>query len=107
MKKEEVEMGPIYKLSPFIVNISGASGQRFLKVEMQLEIDGEGLKRELDIRGPQVRDLLIKVLSSKLVEDMNSVAGKIALQREITLKINRFLKTGKITNVFFIDFVMQ
>jgi len=108
-KKEEKKhvIGPIYKLDPFIVNIMGKEGERFLKVEMCFELENEGLKEELNERLPQIRDILIKLLSSKKVEEVSTLIGKEELQREIISKINRILISGKIKNVYFTDFVMQ
>jgi flagellar FliL protein len=47
------------------------------------------------------------ILPSKRFDDISSVEGKIALRDEILEKLNSLLKQGKITNIYFKEFVVQ
>jgi len=40
-------------------------------------------------------------------EDISSLEGKIALRDEIIAKLNSFLKSGTITNLYYTEFVIQ
>ncbi|MFH0926655.1 MAG: flagellar basal body-associated FliL family protein [bacterium] len=104
---QEGVLGPTYPMNTFIVNVSGPSGSRFLKVNMEFELENGELNKELDSRKSQIRDTLIDLLSSKTVSEVSSSQGKKGLRREILYKLNSFLITGKIKNVFFTEFVMQ
>ena len=104
---EEGELGPLYSMSTFIVNVAGPTGSKVLKVTMEFELDNGELIKELDRRKPQIRDNLIALLSSKTVSEISSLQGKRNLQREIIYKINSTVSSGKIKNVFFTEFVMQ
>ena len=97
----------IYSLDTFIVNLADKSGRRFLRVTMDLELKNERLAGEIDKRLSQIKDSILMILPTKRFEDINSVEGKIALSDEIMTKLNSFLKDGSITNIYFVEFVIQ
>jgi flagellar protein FliL len=106
-KGESKEEGPIEALEPFVVNLSDVESTRYLKVVMQLELNGPELKAEIEKKMPQIRDEIIMLLSSKSFDDLSTMPGKRSLKRAILDTVNKYLSTGKVTNVFFSDFVIQ
>ncbi len=100
-------VGPMYPLDQFIVNLLSEGGSRYLKVTLDLELDGEELSVELDTKKPAVRDIIIRILSAKTYEEISTQKGKERLKNEIVEKINEILADGQINNVFFTDFVIQ
>ena len=101
------EMGEIFALDTFIVNLSDNGGKRFLRVTMDLELKGEDIPQEIEKRLSQVRDAIFTILPTKKFEDIHSVQGKIALRNEIMTSINGILQKGEVVNVFFTEFVIQ
>lgn len=97
----------VYSLDTFIVNLADKGGRRFLRVTMDLELKDESLAGEIDKRLSQIRDSILMIIPTKRFEDINSVEGKITLRDEIMTKLNSFLKDGSITNIYFVDFVIQ
>ena len=59
------DIGPIYPLETFIVNLVGNQGKSYLKAKIELELNDEKLKKEIDKRLPQFRDTILTLLSSK------------------------------------------
>ncbi|MFN8792388.1 MAG: flagellar basal body-associated protein FliL [Bdellovibrionales bacterium] len=106
-KKEFV--GKVVPMETFIVNLAGSKGRRVAKVNMELELkeaEGEGkIAAEIEQRKAQIRDIIIIILSSKSYEEVSSREGKDNLRSEIKDTINSFLTTGKISNVFFTEFI--
>lgn len=100
-------LGPLFKLETFIVNLSGDSGSRYLKITMQFETAGNGLVDELNMRTPQIRDLILTLLSSRSYEDVSSTAGKFALKEEVASRVNEVLTSGEVRQVYFTEFVVQ
>ncbi|HPC47644.1 MAG TPA: flagellar basal body-associated FliL family protein, partial [Deltaproteobacteria bacterium] len=94
-------------LDPFIVNLADAQGQRYLKAVVQLETDNPAAEAEINTKLPQVRDEILMILSNKTFDDVASVAGKRMLKREIAQAVNRYLVEGRVTNVYFTEFVVQ
>lgn len=103
----EQPLGTIYALDTFIVNLADKGGNRYLRVTMDLELGIPELESELKKRLPQVRDSILMILPSKRFEDISSVEGKIALRDQILETLNGFLTQGKITNIYFKEFVVQ
>jgi flagellar FliL protein len=103
----EQPLGPIYALETFIVNLADKGGKRYLRVTMDLELGNSDLETEIVKRLPQVRDSILMVLPSKQFADISSVEGKIALRDELLESLNGFLTQGKVTNIYFKEFVVQ
>jgi flagellar FliL protein len=109
--EEEAEledaMSQTYAMDTFVVNLNDPGGKRYLKTNIELEYVSETLTEELTRRLPQLRDLILLLLSSKSLDDIQSVDGKIALRRELIQRINQTLTSGKIRNLYFTQFVIQ
>ncbi len=110
-KKKKVsnmtEIGPIYPLDTFVVNLVNNNANRYLKCKIDLELDSPELQQEVDKKLPAIRDLIIRILSSKTVEEIQTSRGKEKLKEEIKRKINEILTTGEVRNVYFTEFVIQ
>jgi flagellar FliL protein len=104
---DKQEMGPVYSLDTFIVNLVGGRGKNYLKAKVELEIDSDKTTQEIEKRLPQVRDAILTMLSSKSNEDINTLEGKFQLRAEIISTLNQYLRTGKVKNVYFTDFIVQ
>ena len=102
-----VELGPTFPLDTFIVNLAGANGERYLKVNMELELKDGKLVPELEKRRPQVRDTILLLLSSKTFDDIATFRGKSKLRNEITSRLNAVLPPSSIKKVYFTEFVVQ
>jgi flagellar FliL protein len=97
----------IYPLEPFIVNIYDGQELRYLKVKVELEMVGAGVKPEIDGRLAAIRDAILVLLSAKTLQDIQDVQGKNQLKEEILGAINKNIPPGKISKVYFTDFVVQ
>ncbi|MDH5541871.1 MAG: flagellar basal body-associated FliL family protein [Nitrospinota bacterium] len=104
---DPLKLGEMVAFEPFIVNLSGDEGKRFLKVTMQVELNNPKVAEELANRMPQVKDMVITVLSSKTVDEILTVEGKFKLKEQILTRINSRIKTGVVKNVYFVEFVIQ
>ncbi len=101
------EIGLMFPMDTFTVNLLSDSGRRYLKVEMNLEIDGEELAAELDNKKAVIRDIIIRLLSSKSLDEISTAKGKDKLKEQITDQLNMRLRDGHINNVYFTEFVIQ
>ncbi len=99
------EVGKVIPLETFVVNLAGSKGRKVLKVNMELEINGQDVIQEIENRKAQIRDFIIIILSSKSIEEVSAKEGKDALRNEIKDNINSFLSKGKIINVYFTELI--
>ncbi|RII30004.1 MAG: flagellar basal body protein FliL [Geobacter sp.] len=97
----------IYPLEPFIVNIYDGQELRYLKVKVEMEMATPALKSEVDARLAPIRDAVLVLLSTKTLQDIQDVQGKNQLKDEILTAVNKQITTGKVTKIYFTDFVVQ
>ncbi len=104
-KKVDTKMGPQYSLGDFVVNLADARAFQYVKTAVYLEVNEEEQLKELEERRVQLRDAVIMLLRSKTYEE---VKGDITpIKTEITEKLNSFLSSGKIKNIYVDEFVFQ
>ncbi|GAB6098888.1 flagellar basal body-associated FliL family protein [Halanaerocella petrolearia] len=104
-EKTAKKLGPTSKLSQFLVNL--ADGRQYVKVNIVFELSSEEVIKEIKNRKPQIRDNIISILRTKTYKEITSKKGTRNLRTEIMKQINKFLLKGKVTNVFFTEFVVQ
>ena len=105
--EEDLGLGVMFPMDPFIVNLAGSEGKRFLKVTIFLELSTPEVRVEIEGTIQKVTDSILVLLSSKAFEDVYSVQGKFKLKDEITTRVNRFLVVGHIKDAYFTEFVIQ
>jgi flagellar FliL protein len=102
-----VNLGMMFPLDPFVVNLAGSEGKRFLKVTISLELSTPEVHLELKENIQKITDSILVLLSSKAFEDVYSVQGKFKLKDEITTRVNRFLVVGHVKDAYFTEFIIQ
>ena len=105
--EEDLSLGVMFPMDPFVVNLAGSEGKRFLKVTIFLELSTPEVHLELKENIQKVTDSILILLSSKAFEDVYSVQGKFKLKDEITTRVNRFLVVGHIKDAYFTEFIIQ
>ena len=105
--EESVNLGAMFPLDPFIVNLAGSEGKRFLKVTISLELSTPEVHAELKENIQKVTDSILVLLSSKSFEDVYSVRGKFKLKDEVVTRVNRFLVVGHVKDAYFTEFIIQ
>lgn len=108
----ETVKAPVFlPLEAFVVNLQSDSGDKYLQVQMTLQVADEAQVTLIKTNMPQVRSRLLMLLSSKDVADILTPQGKDKLITEISAQVNLpFLPTGepqKVSGVFFTSFVVQ
>jgi flagellar basal body-associated protein FliL len=96
-----------------IVNISGTDGMRFLKVAMVIEYDAEEYKNlgaELNKRHVVLKNMLIDMLSSMTLEELQAENARKVIRTRFLSKVNTMLpekEAGKVSNVYLTEFIIQ
>lgn len=97
----------VYPLEPFIVNIYDGQEVRYLKIKIEFEMASPEVKSELDARQAPLRDAILVLLTTKTLQEIQDLQGKNQLREEILAAVNKILPPGKVTRVYFTDFVVQ
>ncbi len=101
------DIGVLYPLDTFTVNLKSDAGRRYLKVTMSLELDADELSIELDNKSPVIRDRVIRILTSKTLEEISSKKGKQKVSMQIMDTLNAMISDGHIKGLYFTEFVIQ
>jgi len=101
------DIGILYPLDTFTVNLKSDAGRRYLKVTMSLELEGPELSLELDAKSPVLRDRIIRILTSKTLEEISSKKGKQKVSDQIMDTLNAMISDGDVKGIYFTEFVIQ
>lgn len=96
----------VFPLDPFIVNIYDGQEMRYLKVKVEFEMGPQG-KQDLEAKQSPLRDAILVLLTTKTLQDIQDLQGKNQLKEEILAATNRLVGAGKVSKVYFTDFVVQ
>jgi len=101
------EIGILYPLDSFTVNLKSDAGRRYLKATISLELSGEEVSLELDAKSPVIRDRVIRILTSKTLEEISSKKGKQKVSDQIQDTMNAIISDGQVQGIYFTEFVIQ
>ncbi|MGE0738710.1 flagellar basal body-associated protein FliL [Sulfurimonas sp.] len=105
--KKLSQIGTLYPLDAFTVNLKSDAGRRYLKTTISLELNGKELSLELDSKTPVIRDRIIRILTSKTLEEISSKKGKQKISEQIMDTLNSMITDGSIEGIYFTEFVIQ
>jgi flagellar FliL protein len=78
-------------LETFTVNLSDPRGDRFAQVGVTLQFEDPKLELEIKDHMPAIRNEILLLISSKQIEELLTVDGKLKLAQEIRVKTGRAL----------------
>ncbi len=104
---DEPAVGALLALDPFIANLADEDGRRYLKATLQVEFFGARVPDEFNARVPQMRDLMLTLLTSKLFAEIRTPEGKAVLRDDIINRMNRALNKDLVKAVYFTEFIVQ
>lgn len=107
---EEEAKPPIYeRLETFTVNL--ADQESYLQAEISLKVANPEVQQKIQQHMPEVRDALLRLLSSKTAEELMTAEGKTALAEEVRKEVNRVIGVKKasrgVKDVLFTSFIIQ
>ena len=106
---EMPEMGVLVGLNEIIVTLeSSKPGKpRYLRIDINLEVKNALVGEVVSTRLPQLRYMVIMILSTKTAEDLSRPEGKKGLRDEIFRAIDEKMPEGTLMNVYFSALVVQ
>ncbi|MEW5785294.1 MAG: flagellar basal body-associated FliL family protein [Bacillota bacterium] len=97
----------MFALKEFQVNLADEGARRFLRMHIYLGFNDRPLEKEIEERQPELRSLIITFMRSKTVADLDEPGGMEALQQELITMLNEVLQNGRITSLYFVEFIIQ
>ena len=105
--KDIENLGIMFEVGTFVVNLADKDADRYLKVTIILELSNEQVKQEVEKRLPQIKDSITTLLFIKNSRELRTAEGVEKLKEEILRRVNAILPLGGVKNVYFTDFVIQ
>ncbi|MEW6271529.1 MAG: flagellar basal body-associated FliL family protein [Thermodesulfobacteriota bacterium] len=99
--------GAMRPLDPFLANLADESGTRYLKMTLQVEFAGPEPPGQLDARMPQIRDVILTLVTSKTFADIRTPDGKERLREDVIDRMNHVLQADAVKSVYFTEFIVQ
>ena len=100
-------IGEIYLVKDIVVNPAGTGGRRYVSMDLALEIGSAATATELQQKEPVIRDLVIRLLLQKRIEDLDGREDADRLKYQIVRALALKLGEDKVANVYLSNFVLQ
>lgn len=97
----------VYMVENLVLNPAGTNGSRFLLLTLGLAVPDEAASQTLQARDPELRDVVIRILGAKGVDQLADITRRDSLKSELrTALVERFGKKS-VLDVYFPQFVIQ
>jgi flagellar basal body-associated protein FliL len=94
-------------LASFTVNLVDSNYRRYLRTEITLEYWSDEVHKEVQMSMHRIKDVVLKVLRSKTVIDIDSPNETELLKLELMQAINSVITSGEINGLYFEEFIIQ
>jgi flagellar FliL protein len=99
--------GGMKPLDPFLANLADETSSRYLKMSLQVEFVDAEPPAAFDARLPQIRDVILTLVTSKTFADIRTAGGKERLREDVIDRINHVLAQDVVKSVYFTEFIVQ
>ncbi len=89
----------------FVTNIKNS--KKILKTVIDVEIADKKIEELITAREPEIRNEINLILRSKTEKDLEGSEGQESLQNELLASLRKIIKTEKIINIYFKEFIIQ
>ena len=104
---EKAERAFPVTLPTFMVNLADPLGRRYIKLTLEIEVNGEETVKSVNDNMARIRDSIILLLSSKSYADLAPMENKLHLKNEIVERLNQILGGPKVARVYFSEIIIQ
>ncbi|KAB3535874.1 flagellar basal body-associated FliL family protein [Alkaliphilus pronyensis] len=94
-----------FSLGEFTANLSNV--RTFFKSTIVVETTNEKLLETFEEKNAEIRDQIIKTLITKTPDILLTEDGQENLRKEIKSIVARIVEADEITNIYFVDYIIQ
>jgi flagellar FliL protein len=107
-ESQKSELGKyIYSVDDMIVNPAGTNGDQLLLTSIAFDLATPESEKEIKEKEIVVKDMIISVLSSKSITQLNNTAYKDTLRTEISKKLQTNMPQVKVNKVYFSKYIIN
>ena len=97
----------IHMLENLVLNPAQSNGTRFLMVSIAFELGSASAAEKLTQREAELRDVVLRVLGSKTVDDLARLSARDSLKLELRDSVRTLLPGGTLQRVYLPQYVIQ
>ncbi len=100
----------LHLIDNLVLNPAGSGGSRFLMLAAAIEFTDPAQVEEMKTRDSEVRDIVLRVMGSKTVEELSDMGHREAIKAELADSLGTLFKKSKkkaIHRIYFPQFVIQ
>jgi len=105
--KEGETVSTVYVIDNVILNPAGSGGTRFLMLATAIDAKDPSVVEQMKARDAETRDVLLRVMGSKTVEELSDMQMREAIKKELTDSLGALFKKGAIRRIYFPQYVIQ
>ena len=94
-----------YNVGEFSTNLGNT--RNYFKGTIKLETLDKDLDKKLEEKDTEIRDCIIATLIGKKADEILEPEGQLKLKEEILEVIANIVNSDKITNIYFVDYIIQ
>ncbi len=104
---KKVDIGPMVKMAPLIINLNDEGGRHYVKATVILEISQTEAAEEVKTKLLSLTDMAILMMGDKKLEDLRNPDAKENLKKEFLERSKQVVSEGKIKSIYFDEFLLQ
>ncbi|MCX5764007.1 MAG: flagellar basal body-associated FliL family protein [Gemmatimonadetes bacterium] len=97
----------VHMIENLVLNPAGSNGARFLLVSVGLTMNSTGAAARVKEQDAEVRDIVLRVLGSRSINDLSEVGNRERLKQDILVAVDSLFKGHSVKSVYFPQFVLQ
>jgi flagellar FliL protein len=97
----------VHMIDNVILNPAGSGGQRFLMVAAAVDAKDSKVVEAMKARDAETRDVVLRVLGSKTVEQLADMRFREELKHELIDSLGVMFTKGAVRRIYFPQFVIQ
>jgi len=97
----------LFSVDEIIINPTGTDGKRLLLTSVGFDVKTDAQQKELKEKEILVKDIVISVLSSKNLTQLNDISYKDTLKMQIKDRMKEKLPKIKVNDVYFSKYIIQ
>lgn len=94
-----------YNIGEFSTNLG--STRSYFKGTIMLETTDKNLITKLEEKNAEIRDGIITTLIGKKADEILEPNGQLELKNEISKVVADIVNSDKVTNIYFVDYIIQ
>lgn len=105
--KEGEAANTVYLIDNVILNPAGSGGSRFLMLATAVDAKDATVVEEMKARDAETRDVLLRVMGSKTVEQLADMGYRETIKKELADSLGVLFRKGAVRRIYFPQYVIQ